>query len=122
MANNNNILGFATNSTFQIPSINIKLETSNYSLWRTTIISTLETFDLDSFMFSRTPPDETRAVQPAITPPTTEPNPSYQQWKKRDRYVLLWLKSTLSERSLSIVARGSSSRTSWLAIETTFQA
>ncbi|KAL4580085.1 hypothetical protein LXL04_016262 [Taraxacum kok-saghyz] len=122
MANNNNILGFATNSTFQIPSISIKLENSNYSLWRTTVISALETFDLESFVLAPNPPNETRAVHPATTPPTTEPNPEFQIWKKKDCYVLLWLRSTLSERSLAIVARATTSHHAWTAIEKTFQA
>ncbi|KAL4565709.1 hypothetical protein LXL04_029812 [Taraxacum kok-saghyz] len=86
------------------------------------LVARLSSTTIEIQSISPSPPDETRPVQPATTPPTTEPNPAYQQWKKKDRYVLLWLKSTLSERSLAIVARASSSRTAWLAIETTFQA
>lgn len=122
MANNQLILGLATNSSFQIPSINIKLTHENFCLWRSTIISALETFDLESFVLAPNPPAETRPVAPATVPPTTEPNPDYVLWKKRDRFVLLWLKSTLSERALAIVARATSSRLAWTAIERTFQA
>ncbi|KAL4589837.1 hypothetical protein LXL04_002748 [Taraxacum kok-saghyz] len=71
MANNHQlILGLATSSSFQIPSINIKPEHENYSLWRTTIISALETFDLESFVLAPAPPAETRAITPPTTPPT----------------------------------------------------
>ncbi|KAL4582354.1 hypothetical protein LXL04_006901 [Taraxacum kok-saghyz] len=37
------------------------------------------------------------ATAPAIpaTPATTAPNPEFSLWKKRDRFVLLWLQSTL---------------------------
>ncbi|KAL4586002.1 hypothetical protein LXL04_010632 [Taraxacum kok-saghyz] len=71
LANNNQlILGLATSSSFQILSINIKLEHENYSIWRTTINSALETSDLESFVLAPAPPAETRAVTPPTTPPT----------------------------------------------------
>ncbi|KAL4556265.1 hypothetical protein LXL04_038911 [Taraxacum kok-saghyz] len=38
----------------QIPPINIKLDRDNYSLWHSTVISALETFDLESFIFNPT--------------------------------------------------------------------
>ncbi|KAL4581705.1 hypothetical protein LXL04_006232 [Taraxacum kok-saghyz] len=120
--NNQHILGLATNSSIQIPPINIKLETSNYCLWRTTIISAFETFDLESFILNPTPPPETITVPRENAEPRLDANPAYQLWKKRDRYVLLWLKSTLAERALAIVARCSSSHLAWTSIEKTFQA
>ncbi|KAL4573553.1 hypothetical protein LXL04_020363 [Taraxacum kok-saghyz] len=51
MATNPLLLGIASNSSlnFQIPSISIKLDRDNYSLWRSTIISALETFELETF-------------------------------------------------------------------------
>lgn len=54
--------------------------------------------------------------------PTIEANPEYQLWKKRDRYVLLWLKSTLSEHGLVIVTRSTSSHIAWTTLNKTFQA
>ncbi|KAL4589565.1 hypothetical protein LXL04_002473 [Taraxacum kok-saghyz] len=107
MANNyQHILGLATNSSFQILSINIKLETSNFCLWRTTIISALETLDLESFILHPNPPPKTITITQADAQPTVEANPDYLLWKKRDRYVLLWLKSTLAERALAIISLG----------------
>lgn len=58
MATNQHILGLATNSSFQIPSICIKLETTNYYMWLTTTISSLETFDLGSFILNPKPPSK----------------------------------------------------------------
>nr|KAJ0201977.1 hypothetical protein LSAT_V11C600316360 [Lactuca sativa] len=52
MANNSLILGL-------IPSINIKLDHDNYSLWRSNILSALATFDLAEFVLSPIPPIET---------------------------------------------------------------
>nr|KAJ0204360.1 hypothetical protein LSAT_V11C500243480 [Lactuca sativa] len=118
------ILGLITNSSIQIPPLSIKLEIANYCLWRSTIISALETFDLESIVLDTKPPTETRTVAaPTPTdPPTIEINLEFQQWKKRDRYVLLWLKSTLSERALATIARATSSRLAWIALEKHFQA
>ncbi|KAL4563316.1 hypothetical protein LXL04_027356 [Taraxacum kok-saghyz] len=121
-ANNQHILGLATGSSFQIPLINIKLETSNFCLWRTTIISALETFELESFILNPQPPPETITTEREDAAPTVAPNLEYQLWKKRDRYVLLWLKSTLAERALAIVARCTSSHLAWQSLDKTFQA
>ncbi|KAL4579868.1 hypothetical protein LXL04_016036 [Taraxacum kok-saghyz] len=65
------LLGIASNSSlnFQIPSIDIKLDRDNYSLWRSTIISALETFELETFeleafVLAPAPPPETITVSP----------------------------------------------------------
>ncbi|KAG5069156.1 hypothetical protein JHK85_001533 [Glycine max] len=65
MANSSSsLLPLANNNTFnlslQLPPITIKLDRDNYSLWRSTIISALETFELESFILSPAPPNETR--------------------------------------------------------------
>ncbi|KAL4563108.1 hypothetical protein LXL04_027141 [Taraxacum kok-saghyz] len=119
----------STNLNFQIPSISIKLDCTNYSLWRTTIISALECFDLDSFILNPSPPPETIPAppadgeeQPAAVIGATIPNPDFVTWKKKDRFVLLWLKSTLTERSLASVARSTSARQASLTLDRTFQA
>ncbi|KAG4974229.1 hypothetical protein JHK87_031050 [Glycine soja] len=100
LANNN-----TSNLSLQLPPITIKLDRDNYSLWRSTIISALETFELESFILSPTPPRKTHIT-------TTSD----------DRLVLLWIKSTLSDRAFSIVVCASSSHMAWTAIDKTFQA
>ncbi|KAL4573020.1 hypothetical protein LXL04_019813 [Taraxacum kok-saghyz] len=133
-----NLLNLATTTSalnFQIPAITIKLDHKNFSLWRTTIVSALEAFDLESFVLDPKPPSETIEV-PAVAaapatptsaavqaaPATTQPNPEYTLWKKRDRFVLLWLKSTLSDHASALVARSTSSHAAWQTIEKLFQA
>lgn len=81
MATNQNLLGLATNSSFQIPPLSIKLKTSNYCLWRTTIVSALETFDLESFVLDPKPPAETLTIERADATLTIVANPEYQLWK-----------------------------------------
>ena len=111
-----------SNLNLQLPSINIKLDRDNYSLWRSTIINALETFDLESFILNPSPPLETRILTTSDGITTTETNPEFILWRKRDRFVLLWLKSTLSEQPLSLVVRATSSHMAWTAIGKTFQA
>ncbi|CAN1142502.1 Retrovirus-related Pol polyprotein from transposon RE1 [Linum perenne] len=107
--------------TFHIPPLTVKLDRDNFSLWRTTIVSALETFNLESFVFSPSPPQETRLIPGEDGTVTTEPNPAYVDWKQKDRYVLLWLKSTMTEKALAIVARAATSHAAWLALDRTFQ-
>ena len=115
-------LAIANSSTlnFQIPSISTQLDRENYSLWWSTIISALETFDLEAFILHPRPPPETTFVTDDKGVTTTEPNVEFTMWKKRDRFVLLWLKSTLSESALAFVVRATSSHMAWQAIEKTF--
>lgn len=110
----------STNLNFQIPSISIKLNRDNYSLWRTTIIFVIECFDLDSFIIHPVPPPATILLPVAENISDGDngaltndvdliPNPEFATWRKRDRYVLPWLKFTLSDHTLATVARSSSS-------------
>lgn len=124
------LLNLAVTSTytlnFEIPSIAIKLDRDNYVLWRTTIISDLEIFDLEDFILHPNPPPTTIDVSvvatfpttigaPVViaTPTTTTPNPEYAYSQKRDRFVLLWLKSSLFNRALALVTLSTSSQMAW---------
>lgn len=129
--NTSNLLHLVTTTNsftlnFQIPAINIKLDRNNYSFWRTTVISALETFDLEDYVLNPKPPTKivdvaaipatpATATSPAVAaiPATTIPNPEYAACKKRDRLVLLWFKSTLSDNPSALVARSPSSRIAW---------
>ncbi|CAN1153111.1 Retrovirus-related Pol polyprotein from transposon RE1 [Linum perenne] len=105
----------------QIPPIAVKLDRDNFSLWHSTILSALETFGLESFALNPDPPAETILITAENKKATTEPNPAYQEWKQNDRFVLLWLRSTMSERALSLVARAKTTQAAWSIINKTFQ-
>lgn len=90
---------------------------------------------MEEFVLHPNPPPATIQVPPVsaspatadalavtATPATTAPNPDYATWKKRDRFVLLWLKSTLYDRALALVTLSTSSQMAWQAIERNFQA
>ena len=78
--------------------------------------------ELESFILNPAPLMQTHIVTISDGVSTNEPNPDFVLWKKCDRFVLLWIKSTLSERALSLVVRATSSHMAWIAIEKTFQA
>ncbi|CAN0837920.1 Retrovirus-related Pol polyprotein from transposon RE1 [Linum grandiflorum] len=119
-----NLLTMATSSSslaLLIPPITVQLDRDNYSLWRSTVVSSLEAFDLESHVLKPTPPAQTRLVATAEGEATSETNPAFTAWKKRDRFVLLWLRSTLTERALSSVVRATTAHTAWTTIERSFQ-
>ncbi|KHN23713.1 hypothetical protein glysoja_046819 [Glycine soja] len=87
LANNN-----TSNLSLQHPPITIKLDRDNYSRWRSTIISALETFELESFILSLAPPSETRITTTFDGVSIPEPNPDFLLWKKKNCLVLLWIK------------------------------
>ncbi|CAN1270978.1 Retrovirus-related Pol polyprotein from transposon RE1 [Linum perenne] len=111
----------SSNPTFQAPPITIKLDRDNFSLWRSTVLSTLETFDLESHVLAPNPPSETRIITTTEGASTTEVNPAYTDWKRSDRLVLLWLRSTLSETALSLVVRATTAHLAWQAIDKSYQ-
>ena len=97
MAGNiSHLLALANSSSsqinFQLSPIKITLDNENHCLWKTTIISALETFDLESHLLAPNPPPQTRSIAADNGTITQEPNPEYLAWKRRDRLVLLWLK------------------------------
>ncbi|CAI9272740.1 unnamed protein product [Lactuca saligna] len=102
----------ATNLNFQIPAITVKLDRTNYPLWRTTIVSALEAFELEKFVFNPQPPPEiltvptteailVTATSPAIVaiPAKTTPNPEYATWKRHDRASSMQLRFITPGRS-----------------------
>ncbi|CAN0898512.1 Retrovirus-related Pol polyprotein from transposon RE1 [Linum grandiflorum] len=122
-----NLLTMANGSSssslnLQIPPISIKLDRDNYSLWRSTILSTLEIFNLESHVLKPDPPVATRIISTEGGEVTTEPNPAFTTWKQKDRFVLLWLRSTLTEHALALVVRATTAQLAWQTIDRSFQA
>ncbi|CAN0915865.1 Retrovirus-related Pol polyprotein from transposon RE1, partial [Linum grandiflorum] len=105
----------------QLPPITIKLDRTNFSLWRSTVVSTLEIFEFESHILKSDPPSATRIVATTDGAATTEPNPAFVSWKRRDRLVLLWLRSTMAERCLSLVVRAAMAHDAWKTIDSSFR-
>lgn len=94
----------------QFPNLTIKLDRNNYFAWRGIVLSTLEAFDLDSFVTTepQKQPEETADVAALAT---------YTAWRKKDRLVLVWIRATLSDTVLISVARATTSHGLWAMIQ-----
>ncbi|KAH9717402.1 retrovirus-related pol polyprotein from transposon RE2 [Citrus sinensis] len=98
-----------TNSTY-VFTTPIKLNQNNFMLWRSQVISSIRTNELEGFIdgshicpprvFINLGQDQTIVITP---------NPEYQVWKKQDHILLSWLLSSLSEEVLGTVVDCSTS-------------
>lgn len=115
--------------TFHFPNFAIRLDRTNYALWRNTVLSALEAFDLDALLNKTSQPPATIPASPATPsdgpPPAPLPdisNPEHAIWKKKDRLVLLWLRSTLSIPLLGSVTRATTAAEAWAILAQSFHA
>lgn len=96
-------------ATLQFPTLAIRLDHTNYTMWKGTITSALEAYELDHHLVSANAPNKTIPPKPSSTTTEATPNPQYVSWKRNDRLVLLWLRSTLTAPLLGHVARATTS-------------
>ncbi|CAM8968933.1 unnamed protein product [Rhodiola kirilowii] len=108
--------GASTN--LQFPTLSIRLDRSNYFLWRGTIRSALEAYELESFLNSGNAPPSTLPPKEGST--ICDPNPEFLVWNRKDKLILLWLRSTLTNSLLGHVARGTTTFEVWNMLEQMF--
>ena len=111
-----------TNSTY-VFTTPIKLNQNNFMLWRSQVISSIRTNELEGFIdgshicpprvFINLGQDQTIVITP---------NPEYQVWKKQDHILLSWLLSSLSEEVLGTVVDCSTSFEVWTTLSNQFGA
>ncbi|CAH9115484.1 unnamed protein product [Cuscuta epithymum] len=107
-----NMASGSTSISINLPKLNILLDRSNYMLWRHTVRSALEAFELDDFLSSKAMPNP--LVKPTdSTSSTPVANPVYLEWRKKDRLILLWIRSMLTTPLLVHVARATSTHEAW---------
>ncbi len=79
--------------------VSVKLDQSNYVLWKYQITSILKAYAILSFV------DGTQLCPPQFvtnSEGTLQENPLYQQWISRDQGLLTLINSTLSPTALSL--------------------
>ncbi|XLR29347.1 hypothetical protein S83_021510 [Arachis hypogaea] len=88
------------------------------------MLPALEDFDLDSLIHQDTIPPTHITPEPTTekSSPTPVPNPAHATWKKKDKLVLLWLHSHISENVLAYIIACTTSRSTWIALEELFDA
>ncbi|CAM8906934.1 unnamed protein product [Rhodiola kirilowii] len=111
-------------TTLKLPSLQFRLERTNYSLWRHSIKAALTAYDLEDFIKPGLAPTEFLPLTPDPAAPLATPpvNPNYGPWKKKDRLVLLWIQSTLSTPLLAHIVRASTTSEAWTILEQMFYA
>ncbi|GAV70717.1 UBN2_3 domain-containing protein, partial [Cephalotus follicularis] len=70
--------------------LSIKLNASNYLIWRSQFLALLRGYDLLSYVDGTTQP-------PPMQLDDGSPNPPYILWHKQDQLLLSWLLSSLTE-------------------------
>jgi hypothetical protein len=106
----------STAFAFSLPSLNssglVKLDGPNYLSWSTQFLPALRAHDLVSIV------DGTEVCPPeylvdAEGKPTSDRNPEFMVWQKKDQFILAWINSTLTERILSTVYGMNTAKQVW---------
>ncbi|KAM0058671.1 putative RNA-directed DNA polymerase [Helianthus debilis subsp. tardiflorus] len=96
--------------------LTIKLNSSNYLLWKNQVEPLLHHQDWYRFVNgSYTAPSKTTTVDAKEAP-----NPEYVSWLESDQRIRLLLQSSLTEEAMAEVLGLSSSREVWLALESAY--
>lgn len=93
--------------------ISVKLDNSNYLLWRTQFLPLLKGYELEGFV------DGSNKC-PAETLTNNTINPEYIAWNKQDQILLGWLLSSLTESALAHVVGLQTSQAVWEALSKHF--
>ena len=93
-----------------LPLASIRLNRSNYNLWRSQILPTVCAYDLENYLLGTvTPPVKFVNDQSTV-------NPAYSQWLRLDQFLLSWLLSSISESMLGHVVNCNSSSEIWTTL------
>ncbi|KAG6736525.1 hypothetical protein POTOM_060621 [Populus tomentosa] len=114
---------FSTSPSFVIPNItslvSVKLEGHNYLNWTTQFIPALKSHDLLSIV-DGSEACPTQFLVDSTSKLTSDINPTYLVWQKKNQFILAWLNATLDEKVLSIVYGLTTSTQVWNALATRF--
>ncbi|CAA0819588.1 Unknown protein, partial [Striga hermonthica] len=98
--------------------ITLKLEDSNFLIWKQQILTAIRGYGLESFISATTsPPDRFITPEEGNLPML---NPEYDIWQRQDQLLASWILSSLSQGNLILVVGLSSSKEIWNALEKNF--
>ena len=116
-----------TTNTNQYTQINfsftnpIKLDRSNYLLWRSQVLASTRGDRLEDFITGDKPAPEKYLLLARAGGSTQKiNNPEYQNWRSLDQTLLGWLLSSINEGTLSLVISCTSSFDVWKTLEKKF--
>ncbi|KAF5464757.1 hypothetical protein F2P56_014809 [Juglans regia] len=108
----------STSAHFLFPNVahleTIKFDGSNYLSWLSLIVPILRSYDLMGIV------DGSDPCPPKLLPSTSDINPAYSLWVKKDQFILSWLNASLSESVLSTLYGLHTSHEVWRALELKF--
>jgi hypothetical protein len=99
--------------------VSVKLEGHNYLNWTTQFIPALKSHDLLSIV-DGSEACPTQFLVDSTGKLTSDINPTYLVWQKKDQFILAWLNATLDEKVLSTVYGLTTSTQVWNALATRF--
>lgn len=115
-------LGSAPAMGLQFPTFSFKLDRNNYSIWRSNVLDALEAFELKDFVISNSAPATTvTTAATGTTPVMTSPNPNHALWIRKGKFVLVWMRTTISVGLHVYIKKATTSRAAWLVLEAMFQ-
>ena len=99
----------------------IKLDRSNYLLWRSQVLASIRGNRLEDFITGiKSAPEESILLAGVDGSTQRIENLEYQIWRSQDQILLSWLLSTLSEGILSLVINCESSFSVWKTLKKKF--
>ncbi|CAA7057367.1 unnamed protein product [Microthlaspi erraticum] len=101
-------------------SVTIKLNDSNYLLWKTQFESLLRSQKLLGFVTGQTPPPPATVLITVNNEQVHQPNPVFEAWQCTDQLILSWLFGILTEEVLGYVHVLSTSHEVWMALADNF--
>ncbi|KAF5455060.1 hypothetical protein F2P56_024674 [Juglans regia] len=113
----------SSSTVFIAPNLNqlvsAKLDGSNYLIWLSQMVLILKSNDLMGFVdgFEPCPSQFLLDAQGKFT---TDLNPNYVFWHKKDQFVLGWINTTLSSMVAPLVFGITSARSAWITLEKKF--
>ena len=100
--------------------VSVRLEgPASYLNWSSQVEDALSIHDLLGYVDGTEPcPNEFLPITEGRT--TRETNPDFTLWNRKNRFVLVWMKSTLAEKVLSMVYGLKTARLAWVALAQRF--
>lgn len=108
-------------TSFHVTScVTIKLNDTNYLLWKTQLEALLSSQKLLGFVTGQVPAPAATVTVVVDEVPVENPNPDLEAWKCSDQLVKSWLFGTLTEEVLGCVYGLGTSRDVWVALADNF--
>ncbi|CAE5962997.1 unnamed protein product [Arabidopsis arenosa] len=107
-------------SLYVSSSVTLKLNDSNYLLWKTQFESLLRSQKLLGFVTGQIGPPEATVTVTVNGAVVTTPNPDFEAWTCTDQLIKSWIFGTLTEEVLGYVHGLATSQEVWLSLADNF--